>query len=59
VRTLLAHGLVDELRLMVFPVIIGGGLTVFPADRHKLAFELTQLERYSSGVVLQVLRPSA
>jgi dihydrofolate reductase len=59
VRTLLAHRLVDELRLMVFPVIIGGGLTVFPADREKLELELTELERYSSGVLLQVYRPTA
>jgi dihydrofolate reductase len=54
VRTLLEHRLVDELRLMVFPVIIGGGLTVFPTNRQKLDFELSDLERYSSGVVLQV-----
>ncbi|MGI0156822.1 MAG: dihydrofolate reductase family protein, partial [Thermoplasmata archaeon] len=35
VRTLLAHGLVDELRLMVFPVMIGSGLRVFPGPRDK------------------------
>ncbi len=33
VRTLLARDLVDELRLMVFPVMIGGGLKVFPQKR--------------------------
>jgi dihydrofolate reductase len=59
VRTLLQHRLVDELRLMVFPVMIGGGLTVFPADREKLEFELTELECYGSGVVLQVYRPTS
>lgn len=30
VHTLLEHDLVDELRLMVFPVTIGAGLRVFP-----------------------------
>jgi dihydrofolate reductase len=59
VRTLLAERLVDELRLMVFPIMIGGGLTIFPAQREKLEFELTELERYSSGVVLQVYRPTS
>jgi dihydrofolate reductase len=59
VRTLLTHRLVDELRLMVFPVIIGGGLTVFPLDREKTEFELSELERYSSGVTLQVYRPTS
>jgi hypothetical protein len=44
---------------MVFPVMIGGGLTVFPADREKLEIELTELECYSSGVVLQVYRPTS
>jgi dihydrofolate reductase len=59
VRTLLAHGLVDELRLMIFPVMIGGGLRIFPEQRDKIALELTDLVRYSSGVVLQVYRPTA
>lgn len=56
-RILLAHGLVDELRLMVFPVAIGGGLRVFPEDRGRAAFALTDLERYDNGIVLQVYRP--
>jgi dihydrofolate reductase len=56
VRFLLAHRLVDELHLMVFPVMIGGGLQIFPEDRAKLEFELTDLARYDTGVVLQVYR---
>jgi len=32
VRTLLREGLVDELRLMIEPVILGGGKTIFPDD---------------------------
>jgi dihydrofolate reductase len=58
VRTLLAHDLVDELRLLVFPVLIGGGLSIWPQDRAKVAFELVELERYDSGATLQVFRPA-
>lgn len=58
VRALLANGLVDELRLMVFPITIGGGLTIWPADRGRLALQLVQLSRYESGVLLQVYRPA-
>jgi dihydrofolate reductase len=57
VRTLLAHGLVDELRLMVFPTMIGGGLTIFPDEREQISLELTELVCYSSGVLLHVYRP--
>lgn len=56
VRFLLAEHLVDELRLMVFPVMIGGGLRIFPDDRQKLEFDLAELVRYDSGVVLQTYR---
>ncbi len=59
VRSLLALGLVDELRLMVFPVIVGGGLRIFADDRAKLSLSLTELVRYASGVTLQVFRPAA
>jgi len=59
VRALFSHDLVDELHLMVFPIMVGGGLTIFPADRKKIALELVELRRYSSGVLLQVYRPAS
>ena len=57
VATLLSEGLVDELRLMVFPVMIGGGLKVFPEGREKISFDLVDLVRYDSGASLQIYRP--
>lgn len=57
VHTLLTNGLADELRLMVFPVTIGSGLSVFPETPDRTAYELTNLDKYSSGVVLQTYRP--
>lgn len=58
VHTLLTHGLVDELRLLVFPVTIGSGLSVFPETPDRTAYTLTDLVRYSSGVLLQTYRPA-
>jgi dihydrofolate reductase len=57
VHTLLNEGLVDELRLMVFPVTIGSGLSVFPETADRAAYSLVDLVRYSSGVLLQIYRP--
>jgi dihydrofolate reductase len=58
VRFLLAQGLVDELRLLVFPVVVGGGLTIWPQDRARLALDLVELVQYESGALLQVYRPA-
>lgn len=58
VRALIGYGLVDELRLMVFPVLVGGGLSIYPDQRGKVGLELTELVRYDSGVLLQVYRPA-
>jgi dihydrofolate reductase len=59
VRTLLAHGLVDELRLMVSPVLIGGGKRIWPEERQKLELQLAELVRYDTGATLQVYRAAA
>ncbi|MEO6714621.1 MAG: dihydrofolate reductase family protein [Mycobacteriales bacterium] len=58
VRTLLAHNLVDELRLMVYPVLVGGGISIFPDYRAKVTLELADLVRYDTGVTLQIYRPA-
>ena len=51
-QTLIENDLVDELRLMVFPVMIGGGLRFYPDDREKLPFELTDSQAFSNGVLV-------
>ena len=50
VHTLLEHDLVDELRLMIFPVTIGAGLRVFP-DTIKLSpWKSVDTQTFPSGV---------
>jgi dihydrofolate reductase len=50
VRTLLREGLVDELRLMITPVILGGGKTIFPDDGALRTLELVSTVTSSKGV---------
>ena len=52
VHALIEHDLVDELRLEVFPVMIGGGLRPFPESRQKKPFKLTGMHRFDSGVAV-------
>ncbi|GIT79625.1 dihydrofolate reductase [Leifsonia sp. LS1] len=56
VRALIVWGLVDELRLLVYPVLLGGGQRIFPDDRTTWTFELAGLDRFDSGAVLHVYR---
>ena len=50
VPTLLANDLVDELHLLVYPVILGGGKRPFP-DRSMARFTLLEAKPYPTGVV--------
>ena len=50
VRTLLTAGLVDELVLMIEPVTLGGGKTLFPHDGELREFELTSARTTRTGV---------
>ncbi|MEU8523231.1 dihydrofolate reductase family protein [Streptomyces sp. NBC_01216] len=52
VRALLGEGLVDELRLMIMPVLLGGGKSIFPADGGLRTLEL--VSSVSSGAGVQV-----
>lgn len=59
VQTLHAAGLVDEYRLLVFPVVVGAGKRLFAEGAAASTFSLVGSEATSAGVVHQVLRPSA
>src|SRR5262245_52458557 len=55
VRTLLENDLVDELRLMVFPTILGRGKRIFPEGINRLNFKLTEARTVGpDGVQVQV-----
>ncbi|MBV7671700.1 dihydrofolate reductase family protein [Streptomyces halstedii] len=58
-RTLLAEGLADELRLMVMPVLLGGGKTLFPGDGVLRPLELVSAVTSPAGVRVCVYRPAA
>jgi dihydrofolate reductase len=59
VHTLMAHDLIDELRLMVFPVTIGGGLRVFPETPDRKAYRVTGSQRLGENVVVNTYEPVA
>ena len=59
VRTLLREGLVDELRLMIEPVILGGGKTIFPDDGELRTLELVSTVTSGTGVHVCTYRPVA
>ena len=52
VRALLADGLVDELHLFVYPVVVGGGKkTLFPENSPTTKLTLNDSNVYTNGVV--------
>ena len=56
VATLLQDGLVDELRLMVFPVVLGSGRRLFPDSPDTIVLRLAGTQAFDTGVVVQTYR---
>jgi dihydrofolate reductase len=56
VQTLMENDLVDELRLMVFPVVLGDGKRLFGETTDKKALELTDSQVVGDGVSILVYR---
>jgi dihydrofolate reductase len=51
-RTLITAGLVDELRLMIDPVFVGGGKRFFPADGTLRSWRLVSSAPTPTGALL-------
>ncbi len=58
VQTLLAEGLVDELRLMVFPISLGSGKRLFGTNSDPLSLELTSSRQLQPGTLILTYRPA-
>jgi dihydrofolate reductase len=50
VQDLLKHDLVDELHLLVYPIVLGTGKKILPEGLHQ-EFRLKESKTYPSGVV--------
>ena len=58
VHTLMERDLIDELRLMIFPVAVGSGARVFPETKEKTALKLADSRSFPSGVVVHTYHPA-
>ena len=59
VQTLLDNDLVDELRLMVFPVVLGTGKRLFGETSDKKPLQLVDSKTVGDGVSILVYAPAA
>jgi len=58
VRSLLEYGLLDELKLMVHPVIVGSGKRLFEEGERQTALELVDSKTFATGVLYLTYRPA-
>ncbi|MEN3314011.1 MAG: hypothetical protein V7605_245 [Acidimicrobiaceae bacterium] len=58
-RQLIENDLVDEYRLMLEPILLGGGKTIFPVDGRARHLELVSVAQASTGVLVCTYRPAA
>src|SRR5215213_7364718 len=58
VRSLLQKNLLDELRLMVHPIVVGSGRRLFEEGGDRKELELVDSKTFSTGVVYLTYRPT-
>jgi dihydrofolate reductase len=58
VQTLIEHDLVDQLRVMVFPVVLGTGKRLFGGTSDKKRLRLVDSKTVGDGVAILIYQPS-
>lgn len=58
VHTLMRQSLIDEYRLMIFPVVLGSGRRLFSETPDKTVLKLADTKTFSSDVVVHIYHPS-
>jgi dihydrofolate reductase len=58
VQTLIEHDLVDELRLMVFPVLLGAGKRLFGDTSDKRRLRLAESKTVGDGITILIFEPA-
>jgi dihydrofolate reductase len=58
VNALVRHGLVDEFRLMVFPIVLGGGKRLFEDAGEQRALSLVDTKTFGTDVVVLTYEPA-
>jgi dihydrofolate reductase len=57
-RKLIRLGLIDEYQLVVHPVLLGSGVSIFDRLASRRALKLVRVEGLKAGVVLLVYKPA-
>jgi dihydrofolate reductase len=57
IQTLLDHGLIDEFRLKIFPLMLGKGKRLFEGGTVPVGLKVTSSQVLSSGVIVATYRP--
>jgi dihydrofolate reductase len=58
VRSLLRYGLLDELKLMIHPILVGSGKRLFEDETETKPLELVDSQTFSTGVLYLTYRPA-
>jgi len=58
IRWLLENDLVDEMTLLIVPVVLGQGARLFPATGPDIALDLVESRADTKGITIQVYRPA-
>jgi dihydrofolate reductase len=58
VNTLMPHGLIDECRLVIHPIVVGNGKRLFRDESDTTILRLVETKTFGSGVVVLTYQPA-